>query len=490
MLSYHTSALASTGFLALPFRTADLSGSINWNDPVSSTGIMSFYDHDVPPAYTRNHQIVLYDGTILTESLDRNHPPDCTPQGTACGYYYPAKGKYVFYDGHDGIDFKLALGKDVLAAAAGTASFEVNNCGFGMTVRIDHNNGYTTLYGHLSEISVTQGKVVAAGDVIGRSGSTVGTCGTSTAAHLHFGVYHSGTVVDPFGFYCINWLWTTAPGFCTPSNGIPGDLNGDGIVNAVDYAIFFDHYGENGPGNIADLNGDGRVNAVDYAIFFDHFGQTVSGARSQVGATAPQRPPTAPSLVGAAATSTSFKLTHVWLPSNNSQATVTVSGVGLDPITWGVQLSVQHPSNFTVTSPRCTGIFAGGDVLGPAQISSTNTLIACGLEGNPVPAMTGDVMSFVLTRQGAGDGRVTLLSGQTFYGVGGPGARTSGSPGTLNTLSTLPGDLNGDCLVNIFDLSILLSNYGTTNAIADINNDGRVDIFDLSILLSKYAQGC
>lgn len=52
----------------------------------------------------------------------------------------------------------------------------------------------------------------------------------------------------------------------------------------------------------------------------------------------------------------------------------------------------------------------------------------------------------------------------------------------------LAGDLNGDNTVGITDLSILLSNYGTTNSAADINNDGSVNIVDLSILLSNYGQ--
>jgi hypothetical protein len=50
----------------------------------------------------------------------------------------------------------------------------------------------------------------------------------------------------------------------------------------------------------------------------------------------------------------------------------------------------------------------------------------------------------------------------------------------------LPGDLNNDNTVNVTDLSILLSNYGTTNTNADINNDGSVNVLDLSILLSHY----
>jgi hypothetical protein len=52
----------------------------------------------------------------------------------------------------------------------------------------------------------------------------------------------------------------------------------------------------------------------------------------------------------------------------------------------------------------------------------------------------------------------------------------------------LPGDLNNDNTVNISDLSILLSNYNTSNSTADINGDGTVNILDMSILLSHYGQ--
>ena len=54
--------------------------------------------------------------------------------------------------------------------------------------------------------------------------------------------------------------------------------------------------------------------------------------------------------------------------------------------------------------------------------------------------------------------------------------------------SGLIGDLNNDGVVNVFDLSILLSDWGTTNATADLNGDGTVNVFDLSILLSHWGQ--
>jgi len=53
---------------------------------------------------------------------------------------------------------------------------------------------------------------------------------------------------------------------------------------------------------------------------------------------------------------------------------------------------------------------------------------------------------------------------------------------------SLPGDLNGDNTVNISDLSIMLSDFGTSNAAADINGDGTINVLDLSILLSHYGE--
>lgn len=57
---------------------------------------------------------------------------------------------------------------------------------------------------------------------------------------------------------------------------------------------------------------------------------------------------------------------------------------------------------------------------------------------------------------------------------------------TTSTASQKPGDINGDGQIDITDLSILLSNWGTANAASDLNKNGLVDIFDLSILLSNF----
>src|SRR5258708_5821867 len=52
----------------------------------------------------------------------------------------------------------------------------------------------------------------------------------------------------------------------------------------------------------------------------------------------------------------------------------------------------------------------------------------------------------------------------------------------------LAGDINHDGTVNVFDLSIMLSDWGTNNATADLNGDGTVNVFDLSTLLSHWGQ--
>jgi uncharacterized protein YkwD len=57
---------------------------------------------------------------------------------------------------------------------------------------------------------------------------------------------------------------------------------------------------------------------------------------------------------------------------------------------------------------------------------------------------------------------------------------------TVDNQTGKTGDLNGDGIVNIFDLSILLSNWNASGGVADLNGDSKVDIFDLSILLSNW----
>lgn len=98
---------------------------------------------------------------------------------------------------HAGTDLRAYCGTPILAAAGGTVEWARWQGGYGNQVLIDHGlisgKSVITNYNHLSRYAVSAGQTVARGDVVGYSGST----GTSTACHLHFEVYVSGSVVDP-----------------------------------------------------------------------------------------------------------------------------------------------------------------------------------------------------------------------------------------------------------------------------------------------------
>jgi murein DD-endopeptidase MepM/ murein hydrolase activator NlpD len=97
---------------------------------------------------------------------------------------------------HTGLDFKADHGARARATAAGTVVTAEYSGGYGRMVEIDHGNGLSTRYAHLSAITVAPGQAVAAGAVVGRVGST----GRSTGAHLHYETRIDGVPVDPRRF--------------------------------------------------------------------------------------------------------------------------------------------------------------------------------------------------------------------------------------------------------------------------------------------------
>src|SRR6202034_1516881 len=97
---------------------------------------------------------------------------------------------------HTGLDFRAAMGDPVRATANGKVVSSGWAGGYGRMVEIDHGNGLSTRYGHLSEISVKVGDVIKIGQVIGAVGST----GRSTGPHLHYETRIDGEAVDPQKF--------------------------------------------------------------------------------------------------------------------------------------------------------------------------------------------------------------------------------------------------------------------------------------------------
>ena len=94
---------------------------------------------------------------------------------------------------HYGTDFAANAGTVIHAFADGTVLEAGTDSGYGNYVKLDHGNGYITLYGHCSELSVSAGETVARGQPIALVGST----GQSTGPHLHFELIHNGVYLNP-----------------------------------------------------------------------------------------------------------------------------------------------------------------------------------------------------------------------------------------------------------------------------------------------------
>ncbi len=118
-------------------------------------------------------------------------------------FIWPANNHYLsgndFWSGHLAIDIATATGAPIYAADSGVVVFAGwDSNGYGNVVMIDHQNGYHTLYAHLSSLNVRCGQSAAQGNVIGYGGST----GNSTGPHLHFEVRYLGGFLNP---------WTVLP---------------------------------------------------------------------------------------------------------------------------------------------------------------------------------------------------------------------------------------------------------------------------------------
>lgn len=100
---------------------------------------------------------------------------------------------------HYGIDLAAPIGTPIYSAGDGTVLEAGSASGFGLWVRIQHDDGTVTVYGHMNSYSVSEGQRVKAGEKI----AEVGNRGQSTGPHLHFEVWtgEDGMKIDP-----LNWL--------------------------------------------------------------------------------------------------------------------------------------------------------------------------------------------------------------------------------------------------------------------------------------------
>jgi LysM repeat protein len=116
------------------------------------------------------------------------------------GFVWPADAHSLsgndYWSGHLGIDIAAGEGAPVYAADSGVVTMAQGgyNYGYGNVIQIDHGNGYSTVYAHLSNIGVGMCASVGAGQWIGASGNT----GNSQGAHLHFEVRQGGGFINPW----------------------------------------------------------------------------------------------------------------------------------------------------------------------------------------------------------------------------------------------------------------------------------------------------
>ena len=116
--------------------------------------------------------------------------------------HYTSAGARVSIARHYGYDLASTGHAPITASNAGTVIYAGDNGIYGTLVLIDHGLGITTLYGHLSSLSVGVGDQVTKGAELGRSGAT----GLAGGDHLHFAVLVGETYVDPIEWWDPKWV--------------------------------------------------------------------------------------------------------------------------------------------------------------------------------------------------------------------------------------------------------------------------------------------
>lgn len=110
------------------------------------------------------------------------------------GYrWHPTTGEYTM---HKGVDLAAPKGTPIYATRSGYVNVATYHSTAGNYVTINHRDGFTSVYMHMTHYVVSPGQEVKAGQLIGYVGST----GRSTGPHLHFGIHYKGEYVNPMDY--------------------------------------------------------------------------------------------------------------------------------------------------------------------------------------------------------------------------------------------------------------------------------------------------
>jgi len=148
-----------------------------------------FFENEIPLVVNNDIQKIYAYKTIFMDPLDSS------------GHYTSMFGDRVFggnMEFHNGVDISMRNGSPIRAARSGIVFFSGWKEGYGYTVVIQHDDGYSTFYAHCSKLFVNEGDWVDQGEQI----ASVGSTGRSTGSHLHYVITRHGQLLNPF-----KYLW-------------------------------------------------------------------------------------------------------------------------------------------------------------------------------------------------------------------------------------------------------------------------------------------
>ena len=156
---------------------------------------------------------VLMAGRLAAKAIPTTLPVETGYHSSNFGYRIdPFNGRQAF---HTGVDFIAASGSEILAAAGGVVAAAEIHPEYGKMIDIDHDNGLTTRYAHLSIMVVKIGDVVLKGQRIG----ALGQSGRATGPHLHFEVRENSVPLNPNRF--LSFVKAQEPAVATKSARAP-----------------------------------------------------------------------------------------------------------------------------------------------------------------------------------------------------------------------------------------------------------------------------
>lgn len=175
--------------------------------------ILKFFAGDLFGKVEEKHTVYFEDETKVSEPVYKEEKVIGVSNFTSNSFVLPLSGRITSdfgirndpFDGkkarHEGTDIAAPKGTQIVAAAGGTVSYVgYDDDGYGKYLKITHSDKVMTLYAHCSEILVSKGDSITAGQTIALVGST----GQSTGNHLHFEIRIDGKAVNAMWYLNYN----------------------------------------------------------------------------------------------------------------------------------------------------------------------------------------------------------------------------------------------------------------------------------------------